>query len=123
MLERPWFTPPAWIFAPVWMLLYLTMGIAAYLIWKKGLAAPGVAPGLLLFLIQLSLNGAWSLLFFGMRSPGLALVDILILWIAIVGTLVAFYRRDRMAGLLLVPYLLWVSFATLLNFSFWRLNG
>ena len=122
-LVKPWFNPPSWVFGPVWTVLYLIMGIAAYLVWRKGLEAPGVKKALWLFLIQLGLNGIWSLLFFGMRAPGIAFAEIVILWCAIVATLIAFFRLSKIAGALLVPYWAWVSFAAVLNYWLWRLNA
>jgi len=121
-LAKPSFTPPDWIFGPVWTILYLMMGVAAWLVWRnKGFA--GAAPALSLFVVQLALNALWSFIFFGLKQPGLAFGEILLLWLAILGTLVAFWRLAPAAGLLLAPYLLWVSFAALLNFSLWRLNA
>jgi benzodiazapine receptor len=120
-LVKPALTPPAWVFGPVWTLLYLMMGIAAWLVWRtQGLT--GALGPLGLFLVQLALNALWSYLFFGLKHPGLAFLDIVALWLAILATLVAFWRAYPAAGLLLLPYLLWVSFATYLNFQFWRLN-
>jgi tryptophan-rich sensory protein len=99
------------------------MGVAAFLVWKKGLEQSGVKGALLLFLIQLGLNGGWSLLFFGMRAPGIAFIEILVLWCAITATVVAFFKQSKWAGGLLMPYWAWVSFAAVLNFSLWRLNS
>jgi translocator protein len=114
-LVKPSFNPPAWVFAPVWTTLYIMMALAAWLVWlRKG--------SLVLFYVQLALNFAWSLLFFGLHSPALALVDIVALWVAILLTLLAFWKVDRRAGWLLVPYLAWVSFASVLNASIWWLN-
>ena len=105
----------------MWTALYLTMAIAAWLVWRR--AGWRGAPGALgLFALQLGLNLAWSPLFFGLRSPGAALFDILALWLAIAATLVAFFRVERVAGALLVPYWLWVTFATALNAAIWTLN-
>jgi benzodiazapine receptor len=120
-LAKPAFNPPAWIFAPVWTLLYLLMGVAAWLVWREGGMAAGKA--LALFLAQLALNAAWSWLFFGLHHIGWALVDLVALWLAIGATLLAFWAHRPLAGLLMVPYLLWVSFAALLNVQIWRLNG
>ena len=103
-------------------MLYILIGIAAFLVWRKGMATDGVKAALSLFAVQLVLNGLWSILFFGLHSPGWALVEIAALWIAIVATLVAFWRLTAAAGWLLVPYLAWVSFATVLNGSIWMLN-
>jgi tryptophan-rich sensory protein len=122
-LTKPSFTPPSWVFGPAWTLLYFMMGISLYLVWRKGLSAPGVKVALVVFLIQMGLNGLWSPLFFGMHSPCLALIDILLLWCAIAATVYVFFGQSKTAGALLVPYLSWVSFASVLNYSFWRLNG
>jgi translocator protein len=120
-LLQPALTPPGWIFGPVWTMLYLMMGVAAWLVWRRyGLR--GAAWPLGLFLVQLGLNACWSYLFFGRHHPGLALLDILTLWLAILATLIAFWRYHRPAGQLLLPYLLWVTFAVYLNLQFWRLN-
>ena len=121
-LHKPSWNPPPWVFAPVWTVLYLMMGTAAWLVWRKLGWSRGAAP-LGIFAVQLALNAAWSPLFFGMRSPAAALVDIVLLWAALAATIVAFRRAVPLAGALLVPYLLWVSFATALNFAIWRLNG
>ena len=121
-LAKPAVNPPAWVFAPVWTLLYLVMGIAAWLVWRQRRVAR-TAPALALFLVQLALNAAWSWLFFGLRQLGWALVDLAALWLAIGATLLAFWAHRPLAGLLMVPYLLWISFAALLNFQLWRLNG
>lgn len=120
-LMKPALTPPGWVFGPVWTLLYTMMGVAAWLVWKRqGYAA--ASRSLWLFLLQLGLNALWSYLFFGLKNPGLALLDIVALWLAILTTLIAFFRHHRPAGQLLLPYLLWVSFAVYLNLQFWRLN-
>jgi benzodiazapine receptor len=120
-LLKPSLTPPGWVFGTVWTLLYTMMGLAAWLVWKrKGYAA--ASRSLWLFLLQLGLNALWSYLFFGLKNPGLALLDIVALWLAILATLIAFFRHYRLAGKLLLPYLLWVSFAIYLNLQFWRLN-
>lgn len=118
-LLKPSWTPPGWIFGPVWSVLYLCMAVAAWLAWRK---SNDVLP-MVLFAIQLALNAAWSWLFFGLHSPGLAFLDIVLLWIAIGGTAVVFWRRSPVAGLLFLPYFAWVSFAAALNFAIWRLNG
>ena len=121
-IAKPSWTPPSWLFGPVWTLLYAAMAVAAWTVWKKaGGFAPARVP-LTLHLVQLALNGAWSWLFFGMRRPDLAAVEILVLWFAIVAVTMAFAQRSRLAGALLVPYLLWVSFASALNIAIWRLN-
>jgi tryptophan-rich sensory protein len=121
-LVKPAFNPPAWVFGPVWTLLYVMMGVAAFLVWRQGLGADGVRLALGVFLLQLLLNGAWSLLFFGLRSPAWAFVDIVALWLAIGGTVWLFWRVRPAAGLLLLPYWAWVSFAAVLNGSIWSLN-
>ena len=120
-LVKPVLTPPPWVFGPVWTLLYVMMGTAAWLVWRTHGLAKAIWP-LGLFLGQLALNALWSYLFFGLQRPGLAFLDIVALWLGILATLLAFWRAYPPAGLLLVPYLLWVSFATYLNFQFWRLN-
>ena len=120
-IRRPSYAPPNWLFGPIWTALYAMMAIAAWLVWRKGDAASRTLP-LSLFAVQLALNTAWSPIFFGLRSFGGALVAIVALWLAILATLVAFLRVSVPAGVLLVPYLGWVSFAAVLNFSIWRLN-
>ncbi|MDH4069682.1 MAG: tryptophan-rich sensory protein [Ignavibacteria bacterium] len=119
-LAKPWFTPPGWVFGPAWILLYLLMGIALYLVWQK--TGSLKTPAAIMFFVQLGLNGAWSLIFFGLRSPFWGLIEITFLLGAIAGTVVLFWRVTPAAGVLLVPYLLWVSFATVLNFSIWLMN-
>ena len=121
-LDKPSWTPPDWVFGPVWTVLYLAMAVAAWLVWRqKGWS--GARVPLTLFGVQLALNVAWSWLFFGLRSPGLGFADIILLWMAIVATLVAFWRRSAVAGLLFVPYLAWVTFAAVLNYSIWQMNA
>ena len=120
-LAKPSWIPPKWVFGPVWTTLYIGMAIAAWLVWRnKGLGEAWLP--LLLFGVQLFLNAAWSALFFGMRNPGIAFADIVLLWFAILATIVAFRRVSNLAATLLVPYLAWVSFATALNWSIWRMN-
>ena len=121
-LIKPILTPPNWIFAPVWIILYFLMGIASFLIWNQGLKSQKVKNALILFIIQLLLNGLWSILFFGLRSPILGLIDIILLWIIILITIIYFFKLSRIAGGLLIPYILWVSFAIYLNVSIWYLN-
>lgn len=121
-LDKPSWTPPSWVFGPVWTVLYIAMAVAAWLVWRQaGLAAARWPLGL--FAVQLGLNVAWSWLFFGLRSPALGLIDILLLWIAIAATLASFWRRTTAAGLLLAPYLAWVTFAAVLNSAIWWLNA
>ena len=120
-LLRPSWAPPAGVFGPVWTLLYALMGIAAWLVWRQGGFETNRGP-LSLFLLQLLVNALWSWLFFGWHLGGLALADVLLLWALILATLLGFWRVSRIAAALLLPYLLWVSFASALNFSVWRLN-
>ncbi len=122
-IDKPAFNPPNWVFAPVWTALFILMGISLYLIWDKGLQSNNVKIAMAVFAIQLILNVLWSVLFFGMKSPFYAFIEIIILWIAILATIILFFSISRPAGYLLVPYILWVSFAALLNFSIWRLNA
>ncbi len=119
-LRKPSWNPPNWIFGPVWTLLYGSMAIAAWLVWRTGVA--GVWAALGVFAGQLVLNVVWSGLFFGLRAPGAAAAEIAVLWAAIVATLLAFWRISPAAGWLLLPYLGWVTFASALNVSIWRLN-
>lgn len=120
-LEKPPWNPPSSVFGPVWTVLYVLMGVAAWLVWERhGDAARGA---LTLFVVQLLFNAAWSWLFFGLQSPGLALMDIIVLWVLIAATALVFWRARAIAGMLLLPYLAWVTFATALNFEMWRLNG
>ncbi len=121
-LNQPALNPPSWVFSPVWVSLYTLMGIAAALVWKAGWQQSGVRVALGLFAVQLALNAAWSLLFFGLRNPLFGLIDIIFMLAAIVATVIAFARVSRPAALLLLPYLLWVSFATYLNAAIWLLN-
>lgn len=121
-LVKPSFTPPSWLFGPIWSVLYLAMAIAGWLVWlRHGNIA--VALPLALFGGQLVLNALWSILFFGLQAPGIALVEILTLWAMIFATLLSFWKISTIAGWLFVPYLAWVSFATILNFEIWRLNS
>jgi len=121
-LNKPSFNPPNWVFAPVWTTLFVLMGISAYLVWNQGLQNAPVKRALIMFLVQLALNVFWSFLFFKLQSPTYAFVEITVLWIAIALTIVAFFRISRPAALLLIPYIVWVSFAAVLNSSIARLN-
>jgi len=121
-LQKPSFSPPNWLFAPVWITLFTLMGVSAYLVWNKGLKNKQVKESLSIFGIQLILNAFWSFLFFGLKSPLYAFIEIIILWGAIVLTILKFYKISKKAGLLLFPYIIWVSFAMVLNFYVWRLN-
>ena len=120
-LVKPSWNPPNWLFGPVWSALYLLMGISAWLVWRRA-GLSGAALPLGLFALQLCLNAAWSIIFFGLHAPGAALVDIVLLWAAILATVLAFRPVVPVASLLLLPYLLWVTFAGFLNFALWRLN-
>jgi tryptophan-rich sensory protein len=120
-LHKPFFNPPNWLFAPVWTILYILMGIAFYLVWKlPETAQRNIA--LFVFVLQLTVNGIWSLIFFHQHQIGWALFDIVILWAMIIITMYLFTPLSKLAAWLLYPYLLWVSFATVLNFSIWQLN-
>ena len=121
-LRKPVFTPPAWLFGPAWTALYLLMGVAAFLVWRTGFDSPGVKLALAVFLIQLILNALWSVFFFGLRSPLAGLVDIAALWLAIVATIVLFFRVSTVAGFMLLPYIGWVTFAAILNAAILVLN-
>jgi tryptophan-rich sensory protein len=120
-LVRPDWAPPPAIFGPVWTVLYVLMGLAAWLVWRVG-GFRAARSALTLFIAQLALNALWSWLFFGWHLGALAFADILVLWMLIVATMVSFWRIRPLAGVLLVPYLLWVSFASALNYSVWQLN-
>lgn len=128
-LAKPTVNPPSWVFAPVWITLYALMGISLFLIWKQyslirsnGGIATREKWAMILFFVQLVLNALWSVLFFGLHSIGGALIDIVLLWLAILATIVSFYRISRPAAFLLVPYILWVTFAVYLNYSIWVIN-
>jgi tryptophan-rich sensory protein len=120
-LAKPWFTPSDWTFSIVWIVLFLLMGVSAWLVWRRIGFARGAVP-LTWFAAQLALNLTWSILFFGLRAIGWALVEIVVFWAAVLMTAVGFYRVSLLAGLLLAPYLLWLSFAIALNASIWVLN-
>lgn len=122
-LEKPFFNPPNWIFGPVWTVLYILMGVSAGLVWKSDANFEPKKKALLFFTFQLIVNGLWSLLFFGLQNPTLAFVDIIILLALIVYTIKLFKPIHKTASTLLIPYLLWVSFATILNLSIVVLNG
>ena len=118
-LAKPSFSPPDWVFAPVWTTLYVLMGVAAARVWKQ----TGFGLGIAFWMVQLGLNFCWSAIFFSLHQIFWALVEMGALWLAVLATLVLFARRERIAGLLLVPYLAWVSFAFALNLAIWQLNG
>jgi tryptophan-rich sensory protein len=121
-LQKPSFTPPDWVFGPAWTILYLLMAISVFLVWNKGLDYPKVKQSLGLFLIQLALNAFWTPLFFGFHLILPAFINIIVLWFAILFTMLAFKRISLRAGILLIPYLIWVGYATILNGSMWYLN-
>lgn len=121
-LIKPAFNPPSWIFGPVWTLLYLMIGISFFLIWNKKTKIETKQNAFIVFFIQLFLNAIWSPIFFGLKSPLVALLVIVALWISILLTIINFNKISKLASYLLIPYLLWVSFATVLNFSIWQLN-
>jgi translocator protein len=120
-LEKPVFNPPSWVFGPVWTALYVMMAVAAWLVWKRA-GFGGATTALTLYFVQLALNLAWSGIFFALRAPGWALLEIVILWLAIATTARFFFRHSTAAGWLMVPYLAWVSFAAALNAAIWHLN-
>jgi translocator protein len=120
-LAKPAWNPPGWIFGPVWTVLYALMGMAAWLVWRRGGWRAQCLP-LALFLVQLALNAAWTPLFFGLHSPALAFADIGMLWLAIVATIAFFRRVSDRAAWALAPYFAWVVFAAFLNFTIWQLN-
>jgi len=121
-LNKPWFNPPNWIFGPVWGVLYVLMGIAAGIVWSKGFYHKWVKTALYHFLFQLLLNGAWSILFFGLNEPFWALLDIIALFVILIFTIKWFKIVSDTAAYLLIPYAVWVLFAAILNFEIWRLN-
>jgi tryptophan-rich sensory protein len=120
-LVRPEWAPPPDLFGPVWTALYALMGIAAWLVWRVG-GFRAARTALTLFLVQLAVNALWSWLFFGWHLGALALANIILLWVLIIATLLSFWRITPLAGILLIPYLLWVSFASVLNYAVWQLN-
>lgn len=120
-LNKPSFNPPNWIFGPVWITLYVMMGISFYIIWiKKDVPNSGFLFSI--FILQLILNALWSIIFFGLKSPGFAFLEIIFLWLAILMCIIFFYKVSKTSSLLLLPYFMWVSFASVLNYSIWRLN-
>ncbi|HKI93980.1 MAG TPA: TspO/MBR family protein [Gemmatimonadales bacterium] len=120
-LVRPAWAPPGWLFGPVWTVLYLLMGVAAWLVWRPA-GFRGAAAALVLFLVQLVLNALWTWIFFAWKQGGWAFAEILVLWVLILAALVAFWRARPLAGVLFVPYLAWVTFAAALNLAMWRMN-
>lgn len=120
-LAKPAFSPPSWVFGPVWTVLYAAMAVAAWLVWRRA-GFGGARGALTLYFVQLALNLAWSGVFFGLKAPGWALVELSALWLALLATVILFFRHSAVAGWLMVPYLGWVSFAFALNLELWRLN-
>ncbi len=120
-LNKPSWRPPNRLFAPVWSLLYLTIGVSGWLVWREHGFRDAVGP-FTAFTVQLILNAGWSAIFFGLRRIDFALLEIILLWLSVLTTVALFFFLNKMAAFLLVPYLVWVSFAVLLNFSVWRLN-
>ena len=121
-LAKPWFTPPNWVFAPVWTSLYALMGVAVFLVWRRGLAQPGVKPAFILFWVQLVVNIMWSVVFFGWHSIPGGVVIIICLWVLVLITMIKFFKLSRVAGGLLTPYLAWLSIASALNVWVLTLN-
>jgi len=121
-IVKPTLNPPSWVFGPVWTTLFALMGISAFLIWKTGLSRQDVKITLGIFMGQLVLNTLWSIIFFGLHSPGGALIEIVLLWLAILATIISFAKISKPAAWLLLPYILWVSFAMYLNYAIWVLN-
>ncbi len=125
LLNKPSFAPPNWVFAPAWLILYALMGVAAYFVWeerKKKMSAKYVKQSLNLFSLQLALNFLWSFLFFGMRSARYGLIEIFAMWLVIIATTIEFYKVSKRAAALMVPYIIWVTFAMMLNLFVWILN-
>ncbi len=120
--NKPWFNPPNWIFGPVWTGLYLMMGIALFLVWNADTAKGLKQTAIILFAVQLTLNFLWSFIFFKLHQPGWAFIDIIIMWLMILFTIIWFGKISSIAAWLLVPYICWVSFASVLNYAIWKLN-
>ena len=120
-IAKPSWNPPAWLFGPVWITLYTMMGFASYLVWQQR-QMPGAKFALVVYGIHLFFNALWSILFFGLKSPGLAFAEILILLLLIIVTTILFWRVNSWAGALMIPYIAWVLFAAFLNYTIWRLN-
>ena len=121
-INKPSWNPPGWVFGPVWTTLYVLMGIALFLVWKSDIIAGMKKTAITLFAVQLILNFSWSLIFFNQQQIGWALVEIIVMWIFILLTIFAFAPVNKIAAWLLVPYISWVSFATILNYTIWKLN-
>ena len=120
-LAKPKWRPPNWLFAPVWSVLYLMIAVSGWLVWRVAGFSAAVFP-LSIYAISLALNGAWSGFFFGLHRPDLAFFEVILLWVSIVATIVTFYPIEQYSALLLLPYLIWVTFAAMLNLAIWRLN-
>jgi tryptophan-rich sensory protein len=120
-IKKPSWNPPGKVFAPVWTVLYLMMAVAGWIVWER-LSQKGVSVPMVLFFIQLVLNTVWSAVFFGLRNPGWAFLEVILLWVFIALTVISFWNVYWVAGVLFLPYLLWVSFAAILNLAIWRLN-
>jgi benzodiazapine receptor len=121
-LKKPPYTPPNWVFGPIWTILYILMGISVFLIWQKGLATDGAMLAFILFWIQLAFNALWSIIFFGMKSKGGGVITIIVLWLLILATIITSSRVSGWAAALLTPYIVWVSIASYLNVGVWLLN-
>ena len=121
-LKQPSFSPPSWVFGPVWAILYTLMGISAYLVYKKGIGNPEVKVAMVLFFLQLVLNFLWSLIFFGLNNQMLAFIEIVVLWGFIIAMIISFSKVSKTAAYLQIPYILWVSFAAVLNLTIWLIN-
>lgn len=121
-IEKPSWRPPNWLFGPVWMILYAMIAVSGWLVWSEA-GWSGAAVPLAVYGVQLVLNALWSFVFFGLRRLGLAVAEMMVLWLSIVATILLFYPIHSGAALMLLPYLAWVSFAMLLNFAIWRLNS
>jgi len=121
-LKKPPYTPPNWVFGPVWTTLYILMGISVFLVWQKGLSTDGVLLAFILFWVQLIFNALWSVIFFGMKSKGGGVIAIIVLWLLILAVIITSFRVSAWAGVLLIPYIIWVSIASYLNIGIWWLN-
>lgn len=121
-LEKPLLNPPSWVFGPAWIILYLLMGVSSYLVWLKVAQNSSARKAMIVYWAHLAVNAAWTPIFFGLKSPGWAFLDIVILWLMIVSLIILFYKVSKPAAYMLAPYILWVSFAAYLNYAIWILN-
>jgi tryptophan-rich sensory protein len=121
-INKPWFTPPNWLFGPVWITLFVLMGVALWLVWRQPKESPNKNFALFLFAMQLILNTFWSIIFFGWGQFGLAFLEIIVLWIMVFATALVFAKQSKWAGALLIPYILWLTLASALNYQIWTLN-